>query len=195
MPSHFHIRILSRERPSDASALIVSATLPRVDFIGERGAVRQSAIKALAVKDADFDFRHVQPTGVLWRVVKDDASQEFVGDADAEHLLEALAEMRVEVVEYQMDATCRRIDLFEQVLDKSDEVGLGTMIGNLHGPSSALGFDRHEQVAGTAPNVLIILPQGHSGPDRQRSPGILEQLLALLVQANDRFSRSERTGV
>ena len=195
MSSHFQIGVLPSERPLDTSLLVVSAPLPGIDFTGEGVTVGQAPIQALAIKDANFDFRHVQPTGVLRGVVKDDATQQLVRHLDAEHVLETLAEMRVEVVQYQMNSTRRRVDLFEQVLDEGHEIRLGAMIGNLHGPSSAFGFDRHEQVACAAPYVLVIQSHGRSWLDRQGLARILEQLLALLVQANNRFSRPERTSV
>ena len=141
MSSHFQIGVLPRERPLDTSLLGVSAPLPCIDFTGEGVTVGQAPIQALAIKDANFDFRHVQPTGVLRGVVKDDATQQLVRHLDAEHVLETLAEMCIEVVEHEMNAMCLRIDLFEQVLDEGDEVRLGAMIGDLHGPSSALGFE------------------------------------------------------
>lgn len=131
MSSHFQIGVLPRERPLDTSLLVVSAPLPWVDFTGERVTVGQAPIQVLAVKDANFDFCHVQPTGVLRGVVKDDATQQLLRHLDAEHLLETLAEIRVEVVEHEMNATCLRIDLFEQVLDEGHEIRLGAMIGNL----------------------------------------------------------------
>ena len=144
MSSHFQIGVLSRERPVDTSPFVITATLPGIDFASERGTVWQAAIEALAIEDADFDFRHIQPTGVLWRVVKDDASQEFVGGADAKHLLEAFAEMRVQVVEYQVNATRSRIDLFDQILHEGHEIRFGAVVGNTHGPSPTFGFDGHE---------------------------------------------------
>ena len=110
MSSHFQICVLSRERPLDTSLLVVSALLPCIDFTGECVTVGQAPIQALTVKNANFDFRHIQPTGVHRRVVKDDAPQERVGGLDTKHLLEAFAEMRVEFVEHQVDAACRCID-------------------------------------------------------------------------------------
>ena len=82
--------------------------------------------------------------------------------------------MRVEIVEHQVNTARRGIDLFEQVLNKGNEVRLGTMLGNLHGPSSALGFDCHEQVACATANVLVIKSHGRPGPGRQGRAQILE---------------------
>jgi hypothetical protein len=127
--------------------------LPSIDFTDERVAIGQAPIHALAIKNANFDFRHVQPTGVLRGVVEYHTSQQFVRSLDSEHLLETFAEMRIEVVEYEMNPARPRIDLFEQMLNEGHEVRLGAMIGDLHDPSPAFGFDRHEQVAGRQPYV------------------------------------------
>ncbi len=72
MSSHFCICILPSERPLNATLLHVTAQLPSVHFGGERGTVWQASIKALAVKNSDFDFSHIEPTGMFRRVVKDD---------------------------------------------------------------------------------------------------------------------------
>lgn len=195
MSRHFEIRILPRERPFDTSLLVVPASLPCIDFIDERVTVREATIKTLAVKNANLDFRHVQPTGVLWGVVKDYASQQFLRRPDAEHLLEALVEVGVQVVQHEMDTPRRWVNLFQQILDKSHEVRLGAMIGNLHCPSSSLGLDCNKQVAGATPHILIIHSQGCPRLHRQGLASIFQHLLALLVQANDRLSRSKRAGV
>ena len=130
MPSHFCICILPSERPLNATLRHVTAQLPGIHFGGERGTVWQAPIKALAVKNTDFDFSHVEPAGMFWRVVKDDTSQQCLCFLGAEHFLEALAKVGVEIVHHQMDALRRDINLLEQVLYESHEVGLGAMIGD-----------------------------------------------------------------
>jgi len=195
MARHLLVRILSSECPLDASVLPIAAPLPSIDFCGECGAVRQTPIKALAIKDADFDFSHVEPTGVPGRVVEYDAAQKCLRLLDAENFLEALAEVGIEVVQNQMDAARGGIDLFEQMPDEDDEIDLGTMVGNHDGSPSSLGFHCHEQIAGAGANVLVIQPHGRSGLDRQGRTRVFEQLLALLVQTDDRLPRSEWTGV
>jgi hypothetical protein len=130
MPSHFCICVLPSERPLDATLLRVPAQLPGIHLGDERGLIRQTPIKALAVKNADFDFSHVEPDGMFWHVMKDDTSQQRLCLLDTEHLLEALTEMGVEIVHHQMDAPRRGINLLEQVLYKSHEVGFSTMICN-----------------------------------------------------------------
>ena len=99
MTRHLCIRILPSEAPLDASLLRVAAQLPGIHFGDERGLVRQTPIKTLAVKNADFNFSHVEPTGMLRRVVKDNTSQQRLCLLDTEHFLEALAEVGIEIVQ------------------------------------------------------------------------------------------------
>src|SRR3989338_6757185 len=195
MPSHFFICILPSERPLDATLLRVPAQLPGIHFRDDRGLIRQAPIKALAIKNADFDFSHVEPTGMFRCVMENHTSQQRLCLLDTEHFLEALAKMGVEIVHHQMYTSRRGINLLKQVLYESHEVGLGTMIGDHDRPPSALGLDRHEQVASAGAVVLVILLCGRAGLDWQRRARILEQLLALLVQTNDGFLRMERAGI
>src|SRR5450759_908911 len=110
MQPHFPICVLPSERPLDAPVLGVSARLPSSDLGGDRGAIWQAPIKALPIKDTDFNFGHVEPTGVLRGVMEDNASQQDPRIFDAKHFLEALTEMGVEIVHDQMDAACPGID-------------------------------------------------------------------------------------
>ena len=79
MSSHFLIRVLPSERPRDASLVGISALLPGIDLGNECGAVGQAPTLTLAIQNADFDFRPIEPTGVFRGVVKDDPAQEKKG--------------------------------------------------------------------------------------------------------------------
>src|ERR1019366_8103464 len=195
MQPHFSICILSSERPLDTSVLGVAARLPRSDLGDDRSAIRQTPIKTLAIKDADFNFGHVEPAGMLRGVMEYDPSQQGSRLADTQHLLKALAEMGVEIVHDQMDAARLGVDVFEQVLDKGNEVRLGAVVGDRDGTSATLRFHRNEQVAGAASGIFVIVFCRRAGLDRQGLARIPEQLFALLVQADDRFPRLERAGI
>ena len=156
MLAHLSIRVLPREGPRDAATFGVATLLPRGDLGSEERASWEAPVKTLAVKDADFYFRHVEPTGVQRGVVEDNAAEQVPGHRDAEHLLEADAKVGVEIVEHQMDAARGWVDVVEQVLDEGNEVDLGPAIGHLDGSSSALGFDRHEQIASPGADVLVV---------------------------------------
>ena len=68
--------------------------------------------------------------------MEDDAAQKRLCFLDPEHILEAFAEVSIEVVHDQMDAPRLGIDLFEQVPDEGHEIGFGTMFGDYDGAAS-----------------------------------------------------------
>src|SRR6266403_3351302 len=104
MALHLSIGVLPREGPRDAAVFGVAALFPSHDLGSKQSAIGQTPIKALASEDTDLDFRHVEPTAVLRRVVKYDATQQGLRGSDAEHLLKADTEMGIEVVQDEMNA-------------------------------------------------------------------------------------------
>ena len=122
--------------------------MPGIDLGGECGTIWKTPAGAPAIKDADFDFGQVKPTGMLRSVVEYGAAQQFLRFLDAEHFLKTRAEMGIEIIHDQMDTVCRGINPFEQMPDEGHEVGLGPAIGDDDGTPSALGLHRHEQIAG-----------------------------------------------
>lgn len=121
MTSHFRVCILPGKLPLDATLFRVTAQLPSIHFGGNRSTIRQTPIKALSVKNTDFDFSHVEPTGMFGRVVEDDTSQQRLCLLDPEHFFEALAKVGIEIVHHQMDAFRPGINPLEQVLNECHE--------------------------------------------------------------------------
>lgn len=70
MASQLSICILPSELPLDGAPLCVSIALPGSHFGLQALPGFHPAIQALATEDANFDLRHVQPAGVLGRVVE-----------------------------------------------------------------------------------------------------------------------------
>ena len=103
--------------------------------------------------------------------------------------------MRAEVVEDQMDTSGRPVNGVDQVLREGDEVRLASMIGDLCNASTAERFHRDEHVAGPRADVLVVPTQCRSRHHRQARPTVVQQLLALLVHADNRFVRVPRPGV
>ena len=64
MSRHFLICVLPGERPRDTFLVGIAAQLPCIDLSDERVSIRQVPIQALAIQYADFDFGHIEPTGV-----------------------------------------------------------------------------------------------------------------------------------
>ena len=71
------ISVLSSKRPLDGSLQFVSRLLPGIDLAAQQLSAVDAPVQALATEDADFDLCHVEPTGVLGRVVKAHAAQQF----------------------------------------------------------------------------------------------------------------------
>ena len=103
MPTQFSICILTSERPSNTTSLGIAFALPGCDLASGSSSVPQSPAETLALQNADLDFCHVQPARMLGRVMEHDASQKRAGGPRAEHLCKAGSEMRVEIVENQVN--------------------------------------------------------------------------------------------
>ena len=146
MPRHFPICMLTREAPTDRSAASVVFALPGADLDRQGIAIDEAAIQALPGQYADFDFGHIQPTRVFGCVVKPHTFEQARSGALAEHILKAFSEVSVQVVQHQMDATCRPVDLLDQMLNEGHEVRLAAMIGDCDGALAGFGLDRPEQV-------------------------------------------------
>jgi len=56
--------------PLDLSAFGVASLLPSGDLGEDCLLVVDAAVEALAAQDADFDFHHIEPTGVFRGVVE-----------------------------------------------------------------------------------------------------------------------------
>ena len=65
----FYTGVGCGELPVGLGVVGISIVLPSRDFVDEGLFVRDAAIEALGRKDAEFGFRHIEPTAVLWRVV------------------------------------------------------------------------------------------------------------------------------
>src|ERR1700687_1804757 len=148
MTAQFLIGILTREAPFDGAASAVAALLPSAELASQRGQVGHAAVQALASEDTDFDFRPVQPAGVLGGVMKLDSTQQAPGGRDAEYFFKAAAEVSVQIVHHKMDAMGAAIDALEQVAREAHKVGLGTPLSHQDAAPSGLGFDCYQQIAG-----------------------------------------------
>ena len=83
------ICILPSEFPLDGSLESVARVLPCIDLVAQELPAVDAPVQALSAEYADLDLRHVQPTGVLGRVVEFDAAQQLCGGALSKHVVEA----------------------------------------------------------------------------------------------------------
>lgn len=116
MTSQLAICILSSELPLDGAALGISIALPGTHLGLQALAGCNSTIQALAAQDADLYLCHVQPTGVLGRVMELHPVKQTGRVAATQHFIEALPEVDVQVVQNQVNATGVGIGAGKQVL-------------------------------------------------------------------------------
>ena len=84
--------------------IVVGSPVPSSGLAFQGGQVSDpTATEALPGKEADFDFRLVQPTAVFGRVVKLQSPAQFTTFLRSEGVAERLAAVNVEVVEDQMN--------------------------------------------------------------------------------------------
>jgi len=93
MSAELSVRVLSSESPLDGCARMVAVALPGSDFGFGRGAIRQPPIQALSTQGCNLDFGHIEPAGVLGRVVKGHTSQQVPGSGRAEDFLKTPSEV------------------------------------------------------------------------------------------------------
>src|SRR5665647_78958 len=115
MPTELLIRILSGELPLDGPLQGVSSLLPGIDLVAQELSAVDAPVQASATEDADLDLRHVQPAGMLGRVVELDAAQELCGCARAQHIVETFPEVDVQVVQHEVHTTRLGVCVGEQL--------------------------------------------------------------------------------
>lgn len=94
---------LGCEHPIDSGARFVALFFPGGDFGDEAAFFVNAPVEALAAQDADFDFDHVQPTGVLGREVEFQAAQDAVGFWRRKGFVKCAGGMGREIVENDPD--------------------------------------------------------------------------------------------
>src|SRR5450759_983621 len=195
MPAQLPICVPTRKAPLDAASSGVAPPLPRCHRGGEDSLLGGAARQALALQNTDFDLGHIQPARMLGRVVELDPTQQCRGGLHAEHFVEALAQMRVEVVQDQVDLADVGVPAAQHPADEVDEIDLGAPGSDLCEAPLTTGLDGNKDIAGTGPLILVILLGRYCGLRGQRATSLAQQLLAFLVQTNHRLARIVGTSI
>ena len=141
MATQVPICIPARKGPLDAASSGVAPPLPRRYLGGENSLLGSAARQALALQNPDLDLGHIQPARMLGGVVKLNPAQQCSGRLHTKHLLEAFAQMRVEIVQDQVNLAYVAIPAAQQPADESDEIHLGAPGGDLHEAALAARLD------------------------------------------------------
>src|SRR5258708_1785632 len=101
MIGRFLVRVMASDLPLDAAASLIALLSPWKRLGGQRHSVKDAARWPWGLKDENLDLRNVQPTGVLWGIVKFQARQKNRRRLHPHDGFEGAAKMGVQVVQYQ----------------------------------------------------------------------------------------------
>ena len=172
--------------------MLVAVAAPGGGLFDQRFGVRDALSQAPPDQDAVFDFRHIEPAGVLGRV----HPLQFLADAAGRGGIVAVVQhaglVDVEVVADQRDAFGRWKVHVHQFLEDFGEVLSLAMAGHLHHAPAQAGRGHHEQVAVAIAFVLVVLAGRPSGPGGLRGAHMRMQRLGQLIHADHRVAGVQR---
>ena len=108
------------------------------------------------------------------------------GFLGGEGLVQGRHSVDVQVVQDHPDHRNLRVGFIHQPAHLLGEILHGTSLGHRHVAPTGQRLTGQEQVAGSLPPVLVVLPLGQSRLRRQRGPGLGQQLGGSLVKADHR---------
>src|SRR5215207_58873 len=187
--------VIDGELPVDGGALLVASGLPGGDLGDEGVAVADAAAEALARQHRELQLGHVEPTAVDRGVVELQLPEDAPGLVGRERLVERARGVGVQVVQADADAVGVREVAIDQVAHLPGEVVLGALVGDVHMSPGPERLGDQEEIRGSLALVLVVDPLGLAWRHRQGDPGLSDQLLAGLVEADGRAGRVVRLGV
>ena len=135
---------------------MVSLRLPDVDLGNEPVAAFDAPIETLAFEHADLDLNHVEPAGVLGRVVELKPPEHAARFGRWEGGVESGSGVGGEVIEDDADA----LGLWEVDIDEfahaKGEVVSGATISDLDPAPRAMGIDEDEEIDGAVAAILVV---------------------------------------
>jgi hypothetical protein len=143
------IRVATRKGPLDAASSSVAPSLQRRYLSGENSLVGSAARQALALQNPDLDLSDIQSAGMLGCVVELDPAQQRHSHLHAQHFFKALAHMRVEIVQHEVNLAHVRIAAAHQPADEGDEIHLSAPGGDLHEAALTTRLNGDKNIAGS----------------------------------------------
>src|SRR5680860_29678 len=187
--------ILDRERPGNRRRRRIAPPDPSVQFLGQGGPGGDPAVQALPVQDAEFEFGHVQPTPMLRRVMDLEAAPQAPGVGGWEGGVQGARGVGIEIVEDQDDPLRLGKGLIGEVAQGMGKVRAPMVVGDGHLPPAKVGSHGQEEIGAAVPGVLGVLLDGASRTERRGGPRLSPQLLARLVETDQRARRIGGTGI
>lgn len=194
-PTHLGSGLVGCEHPIDTSSGSVSLALPCGDLAGETFGIVDTSIQALAVEDADLDLDHVEPTGVLGRVVEFQTAQDAAGFGRREGFVEGARRVGRQIVLHDANAACLGIMDIDEVAHAVGIISCGAPRGDLDPSPRPVHVKKDEQIGGAVAAVLIVVALQLAGLGRDGLTDLADELHRGLVEADYRALWIGRFGI
>ena len=131
--------------------------LPRGDLGFHVLSVVDAPVEALGAQHADFDLDHVQPAGVLGRVVEFQATDHAPGFGGWERLVQGGDGVGGEIVEHHADAVGLRKMHVYKFAHALSEVVCGAPVRNFDMAPGAMGIEQDEQIERAVAPIFVVV--------------------------------------
>ena len=128
----FNTRIRSGEMPMYLGLPVIPVALPRGDVASHGYQIGNSSIQTLPIQGAKLDFRHIEPTAMLRRIMDFEAFCQPPGFLRGKHLVEGSNAMGVQVVHDQTYLDSVWVAFVEHTFDPPRPVFSRSMLGSRH---------------------------------------------------------------
>src|SRR5260370_3526877 len=125
-------RILTSNLPRDGAVRTIALHLKGIDAPSQGAQTIHPTRQATALKNADLDFGHIQPTAVFGRVVKLDAPENTTRFLRWEGFIDSRWGMGIQIVLHNAHIFRVRIHLINQPADLLSIVEFGAVMATWH---------------------------------------------------------------
>ena len=162
--------------------------VPSYKFPDEEAQVGNTSAKALAGKDADLDFRNVEPTAMFRGIMNFQPPGQFSGFLRFKCLIKRRDDMGIEVVAHQANFRCIGIGFFQQPVNFLGPIYFCTAFTGMgvHPPGQWLA--KHKNRTSAITHILVVLFARFPGGHRERLAYFVQQLIRFLIHTNQRTS-------
>lgn len=127
------------------------------DLAEKASGVVETSVQALAVEDADLDLDHVEPAGVLGRVVEFEAAQDAARFGRREGFVEGPGRVGRQIVLHEANAGGLGIVDIDEVAHAMGVVSCRAPLGDLDLSPRPVDVDKDKEIDGTVAAVLLVV--------------------------------------
>ena len=172
------------ESPVNLGSSFIAFGLPCCDLMNQEVSVVNAAVETLLGEDIDLDFGHVEPTGVLGRVMEFKFLHEPTCFVWRKGLIEGATNMGVQIVQYQTNpASGGEFDVNE-CPNRMCPLQFGAPFGDDHTSPTDLRLAEDKEIANAIADILIILQSRLTWLGRQRRDDLTDELSARFVHTD-----------